>query len=164
VAVFALTSCTVQVGTAWTGTAPGGTAAPSGTISSAIDLSSFVSQVELSFAADELDYTNFASGGWRQKLSGLASGTVQMTLNADFAATTVDDRFGLGGTVGFPMTSATPYYMDIRPTSQARSATNPSYVLGWLNLGVPVITGTVGDLAVVQYQFTMTGRPARLTS
>jgi len=163
-AVFALTSATVSVGTGWTGTPPGGTAAASGTITSAIDISSFTTQVELSFSADELDYTNFASAGWRQKLSGLASGTVQLTLNADFAATTVDDRFGLGGTVGFPMSSATPYYMDIRPTSAARSATNPSYVLGWLNLGVPVITGTVGDLAVVQYQFTMTGRPSRLTA
>jgi hypothetical protein len=126
-AVFALTSATIQVGTAWTGTAPGGVAAASGTITSAVNISALVSQVELSLEAEELDFTNFASAGWRQKIGGLQMGTVALTLNQDFDASVTDAIFGLGGTLGFG--SASSLFMDIRPTSAVRSATNPSYVL-----------------------------------
>jgi hypothetical protein len=64
-------------------------------------VSAFTTSVEVSFESDELDFTNFGSGGWRQKITGLATGNISLTFNQDFAATTVDDRFGLGGTVGF---------------------------------------------------------------
>jgi hypothetical protein len=161
-AVFALTSATLQVGTAWTGTAPGGTSAASGTISSAVDISSLVTQVELSLEAEEIDYTNFASAGWRQKIGGLQMGTVSLTLNQDFAASVTDAIFGLGGTLGFSSTSS--LYMDIRPTSSARSATNPSYVLRFLNLGYSPISSGVGELATVSLSFPTTGLIARLTS
>jgi hypothetical protein len=161
-AVFALTSATIQVGTAWTGTAPGGTAAASGTITSAVSISALVNQVELSLEAEELDYTNFASAGWRQKIGGLQMGTVALTLNQDFDASVTDAIFGLGGTLGFGSTSA--LYMDIRPTSAARSATNPSYVLRFLNLGYTPISNGVGELATVSLSFPTTGVITRLTS
>jgi len=163
-AVFALNSATILVGTAWTGTAPGTAATPSGTVTAAIDVSAFTTSVEVSFESDELDFTNFASGGWRQKITGLATGNISLTFNQDFAATTVDDRFGLGGTVGFVPGQVAPYYIDVKPTSAVRSATNPSIVAAWLNTGGSPVQGSVGDLAVVTYTFPFTGRIARLTT
>jgi hypothetical protein len=159
-----LTSCYVAVGTAWTGTAPGGTSAPSGTITTPTDISAMVTSVEMSFDADELDHTSFASGGWRQKITGIATGMINLTINQDFAASQGDVLFGLGGTVGFNPGQSTPYYIDIRPTSAARGATNPSYVAAWVSTTYQPVNGGVGELAVITLALPMTGRPARLTS
>jgi len=164
VAVFALTSAYVAVGTAWTGTAPGGTSTPSGTITTPTDISAMVTSVEMSFDADELDHTAFASGGWRQKITGIATGMINLTINQDFAASQGDALFGLGGTVGFAPGQSAPYYIDIRPTSAARGATNPSYVAAWVSTSYQPVNGSVGDLAVITLTLPMTGRPARLTS
>ena len=87
--------------------------------------------VDLGLAADTLEYTNFASGGWKLNTVGLKSGTLQVNFNQDFAASQVDALFGLGGTFGFG--TGTVFYMDIKPTSAARGATNPSYLLALLN-------------------------------
>jgi hypothetical protein len=164
VAVFALTSCYVAVGVGWTGTAPGGTSAPTGTIATPLDISSFCTSVEMSFESDELDHTAFASGGYRQKITGLANGNVQLTINQDFAASQGDAIFGLGGTCGWAPGQSTPYYIDVRPTSSARSATNPSFVAAWVSTTYQPITGSVGELAVITLALPLTGRVARLTS
>ena len=161
-AVFALTGATVLVGTTWTGTAPGGSAAPSGTITTTTDISSLLTGINLSLEADELEWTNFASAGWRQKEVGLQMGSVQLDLNQDFAASVTDAIFGLGGTLGFA--SSSTLYMDIKPTSASRSATNPSYVLRFLNLSYQPIANSVGELATMSLTFPTTGRIARLTS
>ena len=163
-AVFSLTSCYVGVGTTWTGTAPGGTAAPSGTIDTPVDISDMVTSVDISFTSDELDHTAFASGGWRQKITGLATGQIALTINQDFAASEGDALFGLGGTVGFAPGQSAPYYIDIRPTSAARGATNPSTVAAWVSTSYQPVNGSVGDLAVITLTLPMTGRPARLAS
>jgi len=160
-AVFAITSCTILGGTAWTGTAPGGSATPSGTITTGVDYSALFTQVELSIEAEELDFTNFASAGWRQKITGLQMGTVTLTMNDDYAAATTDAVFGLGGTLGIGVATM---YLDIKPTSAARSATNPSYVMRFLNTGGKVTGGTVGELPTRSLTFPTTGVVARLTS
>lgn len=163
-AVFSMTSCFLGIGTSWTGTAPGdpGTQTVSGTLSST-DLSTMVSSVDISLNADELDYTNFGSGGWRQKISGLKAGTLQITFNQDFAASKVDALFGLGGSL-MPFGGSGSYYFEIKPTSSARSTTNPSYVGQIVPLDYKPLTGQVGSLAVISLQFPTTGQVARLTS
>ena len=164
-AVFSMTSPTIQIGSAWTGTAPGdpGTQTVSGTINSGVNISIMVSQVDLSLQADELEYTNFASGGWRQKIGGLKMGTLQLTFNQDFAASQVDALFGLGGS-SIPFGGTGTYYVDIRPTSAARGTTNPSYVLQVIPTSYTPLQGAAGDLATIQLQFPTTGQVARLTS
>jgi hypothetical protein len=92
------------------------------------------------------------------------SGTVTLNFNQDFAASNVDAVFGLGGTMGLVAGQVTPYYIDIKPTSLSRSATNPSFVAGWLNTGIPSLNGNVGDLAKVSATFPLTGRFIKLTS
>ena len=162
-AVFALTNATVLVGTAWTGTAPGGVVAASGTINSSTDISSYLTGVELSIEAEELDYTNFASAGWRQKITGLQSGNVALTMNDDQAASALESIFGLGGTLGIGSTST--LYMDIKPTSAGRGTSNASYCLRFLNLGGKVVGGSVGELASKgTWTFPTTGLVQRLTA
>ena len=161
-AVFALTSCYVGVGTAWTGTAPGGTTTPAGTITTPTDISAMCTSVELSFESDELDFTSFASGGYRQKITGLATGNINLTINQDFAASQGDALFGIGGTVGWAPGQSTPYYIDVRPTSAARGATNPSYVAAWVSTTYQPVTGGIGELAVITLSLPLTGRVARL--
>jgi hypothetical protein len=161
-AVFSMTSCTIGASLTWTGTAPGdpGTQTVSGTLASSTDLTAMIKQIDVSIEANELDYTNFASGGWTQIESGLAKGMVQFTFNQDFAASQVDARFGLGGTFGLRLKP----YMDVKATSAARSATNPSYVFQIVNTKYQPLTGNVGDLASLSLQFPTTGQVARLTA
>ena len=161
-AVFSMTSTMTLMGTGWTGTAPGspGTQTVAGTITSTTDVSVMMTSVDVSLSADELDFTNFGSGGWRLKTVGLNSGTVQFNFNQDYAASTVDALFGIGGTFGF----GTTFFVDIKPTNAARGTTNPSTVLSVVNLGYNPVSGSVGDLAVVSLTFPITGKPGRLTA
>jgi hypothetical protein len=158
---FALTSCTITAGTAWTGTAPGTAAAASGTINTGTDISSMITSIELALNWDEIEYTNFASGGWREVTSGLGNGNVSVTFNDSYAASNVDALFGLGGTFG---PTVQPIYLDVRPTSAARGSTNPSYVMLIRNFGGTLLGGSVGSLATKSMTFRLSGRPTRLTS
>ena len=163
-AVYVATNTTVLVGSAITGTAPGGSAVPAGTIATAVDISSWLESVTFEYEGDVLEYTNFASAGFRQKAIGLISGTVQLNFNQDFAASNVETTFGLGGTLGLVSGQVTPYYIDIKPTSAARSATNPSFFAAWLNTGFSSINAAVGDLAKTAATFPLTGRFIRLVA
>ena len=164
-AVFSLTSATILCGVAWTGTAPGdpGTQTVSGTVSSSTNISTMVSEIEIGVAAEELEYTNFGSGGWKQKIgSGLKDGSVRLTFNQDFAASTVDSLFGLGGTFAFG--AAGGFYIDVKPTSAARGVTNPSHVAQVLNVNYTPLSGAAGALVTMNLTFPSTGQIARLTS
>jgi hypothetical protein len=164
-AVFSMTTPTILIGAAWTGTAPGdpGTQTVSGTITTSTNISAMVTSIDLSLTADELEFTNFASGGWKQKLAGLKAGTLQLNFNQDFAASQVDALFGIGGSV-IPFGGTGTYYMDIKPTSSARGSTNPSYVLQVVPTAYQPLQGAAGALAMISLQFPTTGQVARLTS
>ena len=108
--------------------------------------------------------TGSTPSGTITSTTDISSGTVQLNFNQDFAAANVDALFGLGGTLGLVVGQVTPYYIDIKPTSSARGATNPSFVAGFLNTGINSINGNVGDLAKVQASFPLTGRFIKLTS
>jgi hypothetical protein len=163
-AVFTMTSCYIAIGTTWTGTAPGdpGTQTVSGTLTGT-DLSTMTTSVDLSFNAEELDYTNFGSGGWRQKISGLKAGTLQLAFNQDFAASKIDALFGIGGSL-MPFGGTGAYYFEIKSTSGARSTTNPSYVGQLIPLAYTPLSGAVGDLATISISLPTTGQIARLTA
>ena len=163
-AAFALTSCYVAVGVAWTGTAPGGTTTPSGTITTPLDCSGFVTSLEMSFESDELDTTGFTSGGYRSKITGLATGSCTIEINQDYAASQGDAIFGLGGSCGWAPGQSVPYYLDVRATNAARSATNPSFVAAWISTSYQPLSGGVGDLAKITLNLPLVGRIGRLTS
>ena len=161
-AAFVNTSRMVQLGAAWTGTAPGlpGTQTISGTITSASDISAYVMGGEFSGSAAMQDGTNFASGGYTVQYPGLKSGDdIVFEAISDYAASLLyviinTTLGGLGSLV----------YGDLKPTNSARGATNPStvfaaYISKWSPYG-----GNVGDLAKASLTLTITGKFTDLTS
>jgi hypothetical protein len=158
-ASLVLTSATTLYGTAWTGTAPGpANPTVSGTISSSTDYSTWIRAVSIGLNVAMQDFTTFGDGGFTTQKPGLKGADITVEFNQDFAAAAVDVVFGpafIAGTLG---------YWDFKPTSSARSATNPSYVVAAYISSYPVIGQSVGDRASVQVGLSVTGTYARLTS
>src|SRR5690242_12529952 len=63
--------------------------------------------------------TAFGGGGFRSRVAGLKDAKLDITWNQDFAAAQVDALI-------WPLLGTTTTF-EIRPTSGARSATNPAY-------------------------------------
>ena len=129
--------------------------APKVTIA-AVDMSQYITQVELDVEADDLETTNFGSGGWRSRIGGLKKGEVKVSFNDDFAATTVDDRlWSWFGTV---------QTFNVKATTAVNSATNPEYQMSVLVTQMSPIKGKVGDLATQDVTWPVTGTVTRATS
>jgi len=166
VAAFVNISRTTLLGTAWTGTAPGPTVVtPAGTITSTSDISPFVvGGGEPGWNAAMVDITNFGSLGYTSVIPGITTGdTLVYDANSDWAASQlgVIVRTTLGG-VARPGTS--PIYVDIKPTSAARSTTNPSFVAAVFISKWTPYAGNVGDRASASLELTITGTFTDLTA
>lgn len=154
-----LTTATTLYGTSWTGTAPGaGAPTASGTVASSTDLSDHIKQVTVDLSRANVDFTNFGSGGFVENKPGLANADVSISFFNDFAASNVDSIFGPA------LMAGTLVFLDIKPTSAARSATNPSYVFGLYVQSYPPIGQSVGAAAETAVKFMLAGKFARLTS
>jgi len=158
-AILVLTSATTLYGTAWTGTAPGpGNPTVSGTISSSTDFSDHIKQVQLNMNVAMQDSTTFGDGAFVAQVPGLKGADLSILFNQDFASSSIDATFGPA------FLNGTKVYLDFKPTSSARSSTNPSYVYACYVASYPPIGQTVGDLAAATVSFSVTGTYARLTS
>lgn len=160
-AALVLLNAKVQLGAAWTGTAPGspGTQTVAGTVSAPTDISAYTTMIEVPFKVDTKDWTNFGSGGYVLKTPGLKSTSFKIGLNQDFAASQIHAIIqttlgGLGSLI----------YFDVMPTNAARSATNPSVVGQAIIDNYTPVVGKVGDLLVLSFDWPVTGAFATLTS
>lgn len=154
-----LTSATTLYGTAWTGTAPGpANPTVSGTISSSTDFTDHIKQVNLNMNVAMQDFTTFGDGAFISQKPGLKGADLSIDFNQDFAASTVDAVFGAAFLAG------TLIYLDFKPTSSARGATNPSYVYACYVSAYTPLGMAVGDRAAVTIPFAVTGTYARLTA
>lgn len=114
-----------------------------------VDLSSSVQSVEISLEADGLEVTNFGSGGWRERINGLKSGSVSINFFQDYAAAAVDaSLYPLFGTVAT---------VTVRPASGSASATNPQYAFPAQIAQYSPVAGAVGDIATFQVQWPLAG-------
>ncbi len=168
-AVYVAVAKTPLIGAAWTGTAPGapGTQTIAGTITTASNLSAFVSSgVDVGWSAEMVDFTDMASNGFKEFLAGLTSGDdIQIPLHADFAASQAWAMITtVFGALGISRPGDTEKYIDVKPTSAARSATNPSFVAAVLSKGVQPIGGGVGEKAVSALTLGITGAFGILTA
>lgn len=120
------------------------------------NISDHCSSVEFEVEAEELDSTVFGTAGYKSTLGGLKSGTLNITIKGDYAAAAIDSiLWPLFGTVAT---------FDVKPTSAARSATNPSYTGSVLINGLTPITGDVGDLVEFDVSWPTSGTVSRLTA
>ena len=122
----------------------------------ATDFSDHLSSVELPVSVNELDTTDFSSSGWEERIGGLKSGTISLNFHQDFAASQVDTTLwsALGTSVA----------VVVKPTSSAVSATNPSFSFNAIVTDVKPVAASVGDLAVQQVTWPVSGAITRATS
>lgn len=158
--VAALTSSTLLIGTAWTGTAPGTSSTPSGTINSGsgtyLDMTSYTQDAGFDGSVNVLEGTTFGSGGFQVNYPGLKSGSLTVTMLADYAASanmeTLNTLFG-----GYA-------YFDLKPTSASRGSSNPSAVGQILINTLTWVKVQVGNLPMYQATFPTSGAYKILTS
>jgi len=160
-AALVLTSAMPLVGTAFTSVAPGlpGTQTIAGTITTPSDLSVYTTQAMVNAKAAMLETTNFGSGGYHAEIPGLKSGSFGLTFNQSYTASEIDTiiRTTLGGLGGLA-------YLDLKATSAARSATNPSFVCAFYVSDYTFISGGVGDKNGFSVSWNTTGAFAWLTA
>lgn len=146
------------------GTAPGGVTAPTGcTLSTPSDLSPFITGIDQGVEVDPVDTTSFGSGGYKAFVLGLRSGQLNLTLMNDYAASQVNSWIGLNGSVR-AVGSSSLLYVEVRPSSAARSSSNPAFVCAVLNRNFQTFSGSVGELPMVSWQPQITGGFAELTA
>lgn len=113
-------------------------------------VSSSVAQCTIALEADDVETTNFGSGGWRERIGGLKGGSVSFDFHQDFAIASIDSTFwsNLGGTV----------QVKVRPGGTAAiGSANPSYEFVALVTEYSPIDSAVGDLATFSVTLPITG-------
>jgi len=119
------------------------------------DYSANINQVEISVSADEVDTTAFGSA-WRTSTNGLKSGTFTVSFHSDYAAAAIDSSlwtlFASAATVV------------VKPNGTAVSSANPSYTFAVNVNNLTPVSGAVGDLAVANVTWPITGAVTRATA
>lgn len=110
-------------------------------------LSEYGSNVELNDSRDKLDFTGF---GATSKVygKGLGDATMSATFFQDFAAAKVH------ATLQPLISSTTPVTVEVRPTSAARAATNPAFVMSALLFDYSMLSGGVGQPSTLTFEFS----------
>jgi hypothetical protein len=123
----------------------------------AVDQSASVSKVELDDQFEEKETTNFASGGAKEVIGGLESGTIGITFKNDYAGGALDQlMWALRRTV---------VTFKVRPEKAVVvSSANPQYSGSMLINNWKPISGSVGDVAEVDVSFPMSGAMVRATT
>jgi hypothetical protein len=107
-----------------------------------VDLSNHARQVDLSDTTEQIDVTSYSSAGQREFLPGLRDATITVEFFSDQAASNVD-------AVLRPLhVNGATALIEVRPTSGAASATNPSAVMIGQIVSYKPIGGAVGDAAI----------------
>lgn len=119
------------------------------------DYSANINQVEISVSADEVETTAFGSD-WRTSTTGLKSGSFTVAFHQDYAASAIDGS--LWGLFGSQATVV------VLPAGTAVGASNPSYTFVVNVNNLTPVSGSVGDLAVSNVTWPITGEVTRATA
>ena len=119
----------------------------------AVNLSDHVKSVTINYAAEILEKTAMSANS-KQRIAGLKDWSVDVELNQDFAAASVDATL-------FPLVGAAAFAIEIRPDAGVVSATNPKYTGNALLESYTPITGSVGELATTSITLPGDGDLAR---
>jgi len=109
-------------------------------------LSDHGNQVTITDTRAELDATAFGASN-KIVAKGIGDGTISMQLFQDFAAGKTH------ATLQPLLSSSTAVPVEIRPTSAARSATNPATLMQGLLLNYNFLQGQVGELSTITAEF-----------
>jgi hypothetical protein len=119
-------------------------------------ISANVAQCTIALSADDVETTNFAGNGFRERIGGLKSGTVSFDFHNDYAAGALDS-------VLFPLLGGTAA-VAVRPGGTAAVGTaNPEYSFTCVVTEINPIDSAVGDLASQSVSWPITGAITRGT-
>jgi hypothetical protein len=110
-------------------------------------LSDHGSNVTLGDLREKKDITGFGAGS-RVWTKGLGDATMTVTFFQDFAAGKIHAT--LQPLIG----SSTPVTVEVRPTSAARSTTNPAYVMSALLFDYSMLDGGIGEPSTLTVEFS----------
>jgi predicted secreted protein len=120
-------------------------------------VSANVAQATIALESDDVETTNFAGGGWRERIGGLKSGTVSLDFHQDYAAGSIDS-------VVYPLLGGTAA-VTIRPAGTAAiGSASPQYELVALVTEYSPVEGAVGDLATFSVSWPINGEVTRKTT
>ena len=120
-----------------------------------VDLTDHVASVSWEETSAELSTTAMGDAN-ETRIGGLKDGSITLELHQDFdAGETYATLYALLGTVTT---------VEITPTSSAVSATNPKHSVSALVTTVPVLDGSVSDLATISVTWPMSGAVTVATS
>lgn len=122
----------------------------------AVDLSAYVKSIKINFKADQQDNTTM-SATTHSRLAGLLDWQLDVEFAQDWALSQVDATL-------FPLVGAAAFAIEVRPTSSARSTTNPGYTGNATLSSYTPIGNKVGEHAVAPATFMAAGALARQTS
>jgi hypothetical protein len=111
-----------------------------------VNLSDHGSHVEINSEKDTQDVTSFGASS-KTYLLGLGDGTMAFTFLQDFAAGSVD------ATLQPIHAAGSSVVIEVRPTSGARSTTNPAYVMTGVLPSYAPLNGDVGDASTIDCEF-----------
>jgi hypothetical protein len=118
-------------------------------------LASYLTQVELKATATDVTTTAFGST-WVTRVAGLKEGSLTLTFNQDYAASTVDATL-------WPLLGSQATVV-IKPTSSAVGTSNPAYTAICVVTDLTPVSGQVGDLATFSVTWPTSGAIARATA
>lgn len=116
-----------------------------------VTLSEYGSNVSLSDNREKLDFTGFGASS-KVYGKGLGDATMTVTFFQDFATAKVHQT--LQPLIG----SSTPVTVEVRPTSAARSATNPGWTMSALLFDYSMLDGGVGQPSTLTVEFSNTSQ------
>lgn len=118
-----------------------------------INLSEFITSVQLSTSDDVVETTGMGSAAARTRIGGLADNSVTFEFNQDFATSGPEVTINaVGSSLVGTLTTCV-----VKPTSAAVSASNPSYTFSALCAEWQPLSGAVGELATVSTTWPISG-------
>jgi hypothetical protein len=112
----------------------------------AVDISNHVQSVNIESQRDEVDVTSMGDVN-KEIVLGLGDVTMTVTVFNDYAVGNIDSQmFALNAT-------NTPFTVEVRPTTGARSTSNPGYTMSALMPGYHPINGSIGDAVTTDLVF-----------
>ena len=119
------------------------------------DFSNSIASVTLELTAETQETTAFGDTA-RTRVSGLQDGSLSIDFHQDFGASSIDATFHplLGSAIPF----------EIKPTSDAVGATNPTYSGTCIVTQYSPFDSSVGDLATLSVSWELSGPVTRATA
>lgn len=106
-----------------------------------VDVSNHVTSVEVSYKRAAVDSTNFSGGGNKEAVPGLKSDQFTIDVQQDFSAASIN-------AILEPLyQSGDQFEVEVRPSQDAVSATNPKFTANVSLFEYQPLTGKVGDLS-----------------